>query len=448
MFISRKLSDDNFFFQPEHPIREQLEILAGGRLKIIDAGNIQGGDQWLEQILKELKSANLLIVIMTRPEDSDFGWQLFEAGFFRGLDHEDRKRVICWYPENDALPDPLQHIQGIEATPEKVSEHLLNLFTNEEITNTLTPLNKVVTRETFQEVKHETLGGKSIAEAICNEINGKSASVSETITIVSPHLDLVIDPEKQRLDDDTNIEGDKTILFRLFGTPPSGDFYTWGDIKKSCDLGSDIDPEHFNTRWTKQVEGRVPELLRVQTVRHNVTARMLGQDGEVYLPQVEIYRERAPRTKRVTLLFSLRPQDKWLKIANPQLALAANINLANRIRHHLLIPYYNKNLDQFKTPDYALLDEMVGDVELEGFFIKQLTGDALDRAFRVEHFEELNDMHTKYKKHIRPKFDHALKSENAKELREALGEWIENNAVFLNLGLEITRSTLDSDHIL
>lgn len=473
IFVSRKMSDKQFFHE-ESPIRRQLVEWAGtvtvgkkdiSKLEIVDAGGARPGDEYRKKILENLKTSNLLMLILTKPEATVFDWQLFEAGLFRGFDEEQQKRTVCFYPRGDEKLSPLADIHSIEAIPEKVTEFLVDLYGNKEFTNTEDSLNAMLTKESFNEFfKGQE---KSVAQAICDEINGVQSDPIPSEDGCACHvLEMEISDSDIRADEVTGIKQinwdnvmfrsrpETTTLTELFDRAET-ETTKMSDIETACDL-EENDINNYNTRWIKQLREHTSRRIEGNNFE-NLTTRMIGKDMKVYSPQVSRYARYSDGVWKVNVVFVQRVDDSWLSNAEAPIALAANINLANRIRHDFLKPKLRLVEIHPTQEDFRSIVEKVDEIRTEGFFINHLTRKSLLNAFPTrEGRRKFGDLNREFGD-ISTKFDAALDNaistneetevnqESADIMEDALSSWLKNNSQFLTMALDTVQQELDAE---
>src|SRR4051794_13529105 len=96
-------------------IDEIFGNFGGDRVETHIASKMLPGAAWEGWIRESLAKSHLLILLFTDP-DQDWGWCLFEAGLFLGLDVGDHRHVVCIYQPRNEPPRPLKSIQGVPAT--------------------------------------------------------------------------------------------------------------------------------------------------------------------------------------------------------------------------------------------------------------------------------------------------------------------------------------------
>jgi hypothetical protein len=115
----------------------------GDRVETFVATKMLPGTLWENWIRDSLAQSHLLFLLFTDP-DQDWGWCLFEAGLFLGLDVGDHRHVICLYQPKNEPPRPLKSIQGVPANTSDILSMLKTVFRETTLTQTSTPLSKNV----------------------------------------------------------------------------------------------------------------------------------------------------------------------------------------------------------------------------------------------------------------------------------------------------------------
>ena len=435
VFISRKTEDRNV----GERIRKALLDWAPN-LEIFDAEDIEPGEDWLVRLRKELKRANILLLLLTKPARDDFDWPLYEAGLFESLDEEDRRRVVCVYADpgetssskhraRAQLPSQLGNTQAVKATEPEILKLLVRLFRDRKFTLTVEPLNPRLSEERL----------RPIARAIADDINRVRSERVSHIEYNNKYIQLDLPPDVNALERSTGIESEKESLRRLFGlrkNPVHGQLWTWGEIADK--VVNKHDPAGFNRRWTKQLEGIV-SALKTGNDAQQLTGRFLAADGKLYRPEIEVYRIYENDRMTIDVTFSEQVQDSWLRTARAPVALAANLALASRVRHELIEPYLRR-VPRWRTETAmedgcAELSQLVEDIEHDGYFIAQLTKNQLQEAFDETESDELGELNHQYGTKIRPFLDKALVDKEISQLRQVLKSWKRNNLRFLDIGL-------------
>ena len=93
--------------------------------------DITKGKDWRHEIALHLRLSSILVLIFTDP-DEDWGWCLYETGFFDALmqipDAAQTRLICCLHNMSTTPPSPIANLQTIKAQPEDVSNWLSELF--------------------------------------------------------------------------------------------------------------------------------------------------------------------------------------------------------------------------------------------------------------------------------------------------------------------------------
>jgi TIR domain len=165
--------------------------------------DIEKGNNWRDEIAQQLKLSSLLVLIFTDPED-DWGWCLYETGFFDALtqipDETRARRIYCLHSTSAAPPSPIANLQTIAAEPEDVSRWLRGLFE--------------YTKQTNKEFLNDI---PEIADQICTLFADARMSIYSAKSI---KIDVKCSMLKSAddLPDETIIQGECGLMEELFGT--------------------------------------------------------------------------------------------------------------------------------------------------------------------------------------------------------------------------------------
>jgi hypothetical protein len=194
MFFSHKVNDK--------VVTNDLIKLLTQHTKNIDffvSENIEKGTPWRPAIAKNLDASSFLVLVFTDP-DEDWGWCLYETGFFDGLRHlssSKQRRICCLHHDSAAPPSPIADLQTIRANENDVKQWLRELFTH-----------------TQQEgVRFESL--QELTKQICMlfAIEQKPVYSQQSIRITTDGSSLTSPDD---LPGNTKIKGDERLLLELF----------------------------------------------------------------------------------------------------------------------------------------------------------------------------------------------------------------------------------------
>jgi hypothetical protein len=129
IFLSHKKGDSE---RNARRIAGDLALFAGPNVKVNCSANFEAGANWELEIRKGLTLSNWLILLYTGPH-TDWGWCLFETGFFRALMEQPQmqRRLICLHDPSFEVPAPLRFFVPVPAVEEKVYELFEDIYRNE-----------------------------------------------------------------------------------------------------------------------------------------------------------------------------------------------------------------------------------------------------------------------------------------------------------------------------
>jgi hypothetical protein len=200
----------------------------GNRVETYIAAKLLAGAKWEVWIRDSLAKSHLLILLFTDP-DQDWGWCLFEAGLFLGLDVDDHRHVVCIYQPNNEPPRPLKSIQGVPANASDILSLFKSLFRDTALTQTDTPLNVQVTDNALsssaEEIAKLFVLRRARPESVYPELlltfpqvtNTENATFHENGTLYD---DIIVTPD--------------TRATSLFGIADGE--WRWGQLIKELDL--------------------------------------------------------------------------------------------------------------------------------------------------------------------------------------------------------------------
>jgi hypothetical protein len=195
VFFSHKIND-------ERVTKSLIELLDGHteNVSFPISEQIEKGTPWRKAIAELLSRANFLVLVFTDPNE-DWGWCLYESGFFDALSQsESRRRIWCLHNASTAPPSPIADLQSIPAKKTDVEQWLTELF-----------------KETGQTKPLFWKAIPELAEEICKLflIDQKPVYSQLSVNIIADRT-LLKSPDD--LPDNTTIKGDERLMGELFGT--------------------------------------------------------------------------------------------------------------------------------------------------------------------------------------------------------------------------------------
>jgi TIR domain len=109
---------------------DMLDILKSGMtgVEFFLSEQIEPGDNWRSDIVREIKSADCLLLLYLDP-DQDWSWCMFEAGLFSANKPKNgERRLYCIQYPGSPPPDPLSEIQTTSATFDSMKIFLKSFY--------------------------------------------------------------------------------------------------------------------------------------------------------------------------------------------------------------------------------------------------------------------------------------------------------------------------------
>jgi TIR domain len=126
IFFSHKAKD-------EPVTREIIDLLQQNieHVKCFIAEDIAKGIDWRKEIACHLTRSSLLVLVFTDPKE-DWGWCLYETGFFDALmqipNPEQGRFIFCLHNSTIDPPPPIANLQTTKANPNDVTKWLNQIF--------------------------------------------------------------------------------------------------------------------------------------------------------------------------------------------------------------------------------------------------------------------------------------------------------------------------------
>jgi TIR domain len=129
---------------------DMLDILKSGMtgVEFFLSEQIEPGDNWRSDIVREIKSADCLLLLYLDP-DQDWSWCMFEAGLFSANKPKNgERRLYCIQYPGSPPPDPLSEIQTTSATFDGMKVFLKSFYltTKQTDSNTWANLDQTASR--------------------------------------------------------------------------------------------------------------------------------------------------------------------------------------------------------------------------------------------------------------------------------------------------------------
>lgn len=370
IFLSHKtVTDAN---RAVSTLARELEAISNGDLGVFVAGDdIRAGQSWRSVIGDELSTANLLVLLFTEPHLS-WDWCLYEVGLFTRMDKvvgdQDRHPpIVCIFPPGAMVPTPIEHIQGIPATLDELTDFLERLYTTTDFFCDLDPPEPI--RDTVDDGIVLRLAN-SVMELYPTPAIGKYYPCHRVVLTV---------PEDVELRDASSlctahVEATDHTLYRLFGK--SARNANWGALIDHLQPGT-------NRRWLRELFEVIMRATNGERFEP-ITSTFLGWENSIYCPEVYQVVAAPDPHRRPDEPWQLRPRSVTLvfdKVMAPSVVGDAVFNLirANfRFREEVFDRFANLS-DQLDRADadeqdvlFERLKESMGvirhEADIHGFF--------------------------------------------------------------------------------
>ncbi len=217
IFISHKMPTDTALAQQ---IGSRLALYGGNQIKVTHAGKFRYGENWRARIQKELDEAHWLIYMYT-DQDEDWGFCLFECGYFRRtMESDDRKRLITFCRSQDQINGALEEFNAAVISEDTVARLLQEIYLKDgwKISPDLEPT---------------TL--KGAAKEIVTAFTGNERVEANFDVATSVTMELILsdiakaDLKQNRVPSDVTVSGTKDWQ-RLFGRDLDTGGWQWRDL--------------------------------------------------------------------------------------------------------------------------------------------------------------------------------------------------------------------------
>jgi hypothetical protein len=312
----------------------------GEKVETFIASKLHPGTLWENWIRESLANSHLLILLFTDP-DQDWGWCLFEAGLFLGLDVGDHRHVVCVYQPKNEPPRPLKSIQGVPANISDILSMLKTIFQDTVLTQTTTPLNKHVSDSTLRDAAED------IAKLFLLRM-ARPDSVYPEILMTFPHSEL---------SDDTVVTPDTRAL-SLFGIADGE--WQWGHFIEELDLK--------NSPLVDELKRAIGVIGRRRAPGPLAANYRSPETGTYYSPA--IYRVERLKDKLVTCRVAFIPQSTPIEAGGPGDAgvLFSMLKMGVRFRWEIVETFLAKlrNGGRDSPSVYGYLQNAIDVIEREG----------------------------------------------------------------------------------
>ncbi len=271
IFISHKHEDAEVALL----LKRNLETLGGDKIDCFVSEHIPYGSNWFNKIQESLKNADALLLIFTT-SDTNWDWPLYEVGLATNLTNLEDCRIITLYPPGSQPPEPIKHVQAVEASEQGIRYLIIQLICKCDILQSEEPINPKLENDS------------DLIDRFAKEISSRFQSVNPWEHHFTNYLWIIVknsNIERNEVPRDARIDPCSTALemFGLSRQPPGRDFWVWQDLIDAFSRGNNR--ANNNDLWIKELGERFYWASRGSTLKETrSTLLSLTNTEEIYRP--------------------------------------------------------------------------------------------------------------------------------------------------------------------
>jgi TIR domain len=114
-------------------LKKAIETTSRGQIRVFISEELRGAEDWREAIKSQLRDAQSLFLVYGAPYE-DWSWCFYEAGYFAGLDPEQKqaRRIYCISRPNVPAPGPLSELQMV-TNIEGLLQDLIKIYNDNKV---------------------------------------------------------------------------------------------------------------------------------------------------------------------------------------------------------------------------------------------------------------------------------------------------------------------------
>jgi hypothetical protein len=360
IFISHKMPTDTDIAEA---IGSRLALYGGNQVIVTHAGQFRYGEQWRKKIQEELHRTHWLIFLYGS-QDDDWGFCLFECGYFRRvMEIDDSRRLITFCRKDDDISDALKEFNAMAISEASVAELLKDIYLNPPWMISPKLPDKIL-RDTASDIVKAFMGSERV-EAHFN--------VATTVM-----MELLMDETAKAVLKDNRVPPDVTITGtkgwqRLFGREIDTGGWKW---------------HHLISDWPY---GEVYEFLIAKMIYDAYSAHMpkgmylrAADSDELYRMTLRRY-ERMAAASKYRFYFTVAPVDLPFDVPSKSGSRAREtvlyhlVNLTWNFRRRLVDQLYERLLEvlYMTEPNAATVCGLYDEIERE---LMQVSAQAIIRG--------------------------------------------------------------------
>ena len=329
----------------------KLALFGGALIEVKHAGMFRYGENWRQNIQEYLSEADWLVYLFT-DQDEDWGFCLFECGFFRGkMEENDERRLITLTRRPDQINDALKEFNAVCMTEDGIYKLLTEIY-REDPWKISPQLKDDILRDTATSIVKVFTGSERV------EAN---FDVAPSVVVEFSNIDVCkSDLRSGRMPIDAIISGIKDWQ-KLFGRQIDTGSWLWSDLVNDWEY-KDVYEFLIARMMSNALQNRVPKGMMIR----------VGDSNEVYRLTLRRYERLASSRYRfhftaslLDLPFSLDVQ----KTGDKQTVLYHLVVLSWYFRRRVVEELYSKILESIislrqkkKTNVLPLFEELTSEL--------------------------------------------------------------------------------------
>jgi hypothetical protein len=327
--LSHSTPTHTIFFSHKHhdePVTKEIIALLRRHTENVQcfvSEDIEKGTNWRRAIAEHLALSSFLVLVFSDPEE-DWGWCLYETGFFDALSQVPNansiRRIYCLHNSSTPPPSPISDLQAVPATPKDIKQWLDEVFDH--------------THQTKKEFREDI---PALAEKICALFAKRHQPIYSAKSIsLSVRRSSLKSPEE--LPGDTTIKADGGVIDELFGI--KNELIDWNSAKKKISQSPNSSEVNFRT-W-KEISRAAHAICRDDRVPTIQGTLFVGQGPKRYRPVISHAGEATPDVINCEIMLVEEVGGPLQNVNKDIGVLLVTIRMAVRIRWEIVRPFAAK----------------------------------------------------------------------------------------------------------
>ena len=328
VFLSHKSRDQ----KTAEELRQVLQTHGGPMLRVFTYQNIEKGDNYQDEIGKQLYESDWFMLLFTGMDDRDWSWCHHEAGTFCGMTYPDADRVVVFYPSNVALPDPLKRYQAVrcqDGQPDDVYRFFEDLFGKEPYPG-IAPIHPFFANDREAGTSRETAAAtiiRAVGRLVVESIEPKDVMIVH----VRDKADLL---DRTEFPADTYVHRQSGAL-RLFELGERD--FSWQQFQEALEPGF---RQCLNQSFWPAVYQACAKSVKIHKMASTHTVLHSPADGRHYMPMLSRIETTGDDSATFHINFVHVAAGTQAEVRHKSVArVFTALNLAHRFRWEIIDPY-------------------------------------------------------------------------------------------------------------